>query len=136
VVVGRAGRETGDVRPTFLFDGDCAFCSASARFVERRIPTPAAVIPWQRADLAALGVTREACIEAVQWIGLDGVVLAGPVGIAALLRSSNLFWRPIGWLLGLRPMIVLAWPIYRWVSHNRHRLPGGTPACAVTPYSR
>ena len=119
------------VRPVFLFDGDCAFCSASARFVERRIPTPAQVIPWQRADLAALGVTREQCLEAVQWIGPGGIVLAGPVGIAALLRSSNAFWRPIGWLLGLRPVRVLAWPVYRWVSRNRHRLPGGTPACAV-----
>jgi len=119
------------VRPVFLFDGDCAFCSASARFVERRIPTPARVIPSQRADLAALEVTREACLEAVQWIGPDGTVLAGPVGIAALLRSSNTFWRAIGWLLGLRPVLVLAWPLYRWVSRNRHRLPGGSPACAV-----
>jgi hypothetical protein len=23
--------------------------------------------------------------------------------------------------------------VYRWVSRNRHRLPGGTPACAVPP---
>ena len=119
------------VRPVFLFDGDCAFCSASARFVERRIPTPAQVLPWQRADLAALGVTRQACLDAVQWIDPDGTVSAGPVGIAALLRSSNAFWRPIGWLLGWKPALVIAWPIYRWVSKNRHRLPGGTPACAI-----
>ena len=131
MAAGRPDHKTGDVRPTFLFDGDCAFCSASARFVERRIPTPALVVPWQRADLAALGVTREACLEAVQWIGSDGAVLPGPVAIAALLRSSNVFWRPVGWLLGLRPVLAAAWPIYRWVSRNRHRLPGGTPACAV-----
>jgi predicted DCC family thiol-disulfide oxidoreductase YuxK len=121
------------VRPVFLFDGDCAFCSASARFVERWIPTPARVVPWQHADLAALGVTREACVDAVQWIGPDGTVLAGPVGIGALLCSSNVFWRPIGWLLGLRPVLAVAWPAYRWVSRNRHRLPGGSPACAVGP---
>lgn len=122
--------------PVFLFDGDCAFCSASARFAERRIPTPARVIPWQRADLTALGVTREACLAAVQWIDPHGAVLAGPAGIGALLRSSNAFWRPIGWLLGLRPVLALAWPVYRWVSRHRHRLPGGSPACAIEPPSR
>ncbi|HEX6682790.1 MAG TPA: DUF393 domain-containing protein [Candidatus Limnocylindrales bacterium] len=121
------------VGPVFLFDGDCAFCSASARFVERWIPTPARVIPWQHADLAALGVTRQECLDAVQWIGPDRTVLAGPVAIGALLRSSNAFWRPLGWLLAVPPVRALAWPLYRWVSRHRHQLPGGTPACAVTP---
>jgi len=133
---GRLDHDTGDVRPVFLFDGDCAFCSASARFVERWIPTPALVIPWQHADLAALGVTRQACADAVQWIGSEGIALTGPVAIGALLRSSNLFWRPLGWLLALRPVLALAWPVYGWVSRNRHRLPGGSPACAVDPTSR
>jgi predicted DCC family thiol-disulfide oxidoreductase YuxK len=124
------------VRPVLLYDGDCGFCSASARFVERWIPIPARVMPWQHADLATLGVTREACLEAVQWIGPDRTVRAGPAGIAALLRSSNPFWRPLGYLLGLRPFASLAWPVYRWVARHRHRLPGGTPACAVTLGSR
>jgi hypothetical protein len=29
------------MRHTFVIDGDCAFCSTCARFIERRIPTPA-----------------------------------------------------------------------------------------------
>ena len=40
---------------TFVYDGDCAFCTSCAQFIERRIPTGARVVPWQFADLAALG---------------------------------------------------------------------------------
>jgi predicted DCC family thiol-disulfide oxidoreductase YuxK len=121
------------VSPTFVFDGDCAFCTMCARFVERWVPTPATVVPWQFADLGSLGVSRAAAIEAVQWASPGAPVLAGPDAIAALLRSSNVLWKPIGWLLGLKPVSVMAWPLYRWISRNRHRLPGGTAACAVPP---
>lgn len=123
----------GHVNPTFLFDGDCAFCTMCARFVERWVPTPAKVIPWQFADLAETGVSRQAAIDAVQWVAPGEPVQAGPAAIAALLRSSNAFWRPFGWLLGLKPVKALAWPVYRWVARNRHRLPGGTAACALPP---
>jgi predicted DCC family thiol-disulfide oxidoreductase YuxK len=119
------------VNPTFVFDGDCAFCTTCANFVGRWVPTPARVIAWQHADLAALGVTRAAAIEAVQWVEQGRPVLAGPEAIGALLRASNLFWKPLGWLLALPPVRWAAWPVYRWVARNRHRLPGGTAACAV-----
>jgi predicted DCC family thiol-disulfide oxidoreductase YuxK len=117
---------------TFVYDGDCAFCTTCARFLERRIPTDATVIPWQFADLAALGLTRAQCVEAVQWVPSDGgPSAAGPVAIARLLRTSNPFWRLAGRILDLRPVTALAWPAYRWVARNRHRLPGGTAACAI-----
>jgi predicted DCC family thiol-disulfide oxidoreductase YuxK len=117
--------------PTFVFDGDCAFCSICARFVERRIPTPAAVVPYQFADLTALGLTVEECEEAVQWVGPDGPAAAGPDAIARLLGSSTRGWRVAGALLRAAPVRALAWPAYRWVARNRHRMPGGTEACAV-----
>ncbi|WP_412540432.1 DCC1-like thiol-disulfide oxidoreductase family protein [Longispora sp. K20-0274] len=115
---------------TFVYDGDCAFCSTCARFVERRIPTRARVVPWQRTDLAALGVTSEAAEGAVQWVDARGVA-AGPVAISRLLRDAGGPWRPLGWLLGLRPVLWLAWPAYRWGARNRHRMPGGTAACSL-----
>jgi predicted DCC family thiol-disulfide oxidoreductase YuxK len=124
------------VRPTFVYDGDCAFCSSCARFIDRRIHTPALVEAWQRLDLAALGLTAGDCADAVRWVGEDGAVAAGPVAIARLLQraegpSGRLVWRPAGAVLGTRPMLALAWPAYRWVARNRHRLPGGTAACAL-----
>ena len=127
-------RHNGEVNATFLYDGDCSFCSSCVRFIERYIPTPATITPWQFADLDALGVSEEAASDAVQWVEPGRPVLAGPLAIARLLRTSpRRGWRPAGMVLALRPVTWLAWPVYRWVARNRHRLPGGTAACAIRP---
>ena len=114
-----------------VFDGDCGFCSAVAGFIERRIPTRARVVAWQRLDLGEMGLTRERCVEAVQWVGADGRRGAGPVAIGYLLRDASGAWKPLGWLLLVPPGRWLAWPVYRWIARHRHQLPGGTSACAV-----
>jgi predicted DCC family thiol-disulfide oxidoreductase YuxK len=114
----------------FVFDGDCAFCSACAGYIQRHIPTEAMVMPWQFANLPALGLTPAQCDEAVQWVQ-PGRRAAGPAAIAALLRTSRWYWRLAGRVLRWRPVLALAWPVYRWVSRNRHRLPGGTAICSL-----
>jgi predicted DCC family thiol-disulfide oxidoreductase YuxK len=117
---------------TFVYDGDCAFCTSCAQFAQRRVPTDATIAAWQFTDIGALGLTENQCDEAVQWVDTaGGAPLAGPRAIAALLRSSNRRWRLVGWLLDVRPVRAVAWPAYRWVARNRHRMPGGTAACAV-----
>jgi predicted DCC family thiol-disulfide oxidoreductase YuxK len=131
-----ACQNEGMTRRTFVYDGDCAFCTSCARFVQRRIPTSAGVIPWQFADLDALGLTAAQCEDAVQWVGGDGAAAAGPDAIALLLRDAGGLWALPGRLLGLRPVRALAWPAYRWVARNRHRLPGGTEACALPAAER
>ncbi|NMO50826.1 DUF393 domain-containing protein [Actinoplanes sp. TBRC 11911] len=125
------------MNPVFVFDGDCAFCSSCARFIERRIPTRASVVPWQFTDLAALGLTQEQAETAVQWVDPEhSVIAAGPDGIAALLRDAGKGWRPIGAVLGLRPVRAVAWPAYRWVAKHRHLMPGGTAACSLPQSAR
>ncbi|MCI4064126.1 DUF393 domain-containing protein [Micromonospora sp. R77] len=121
---------------TFVYDGDCAFCSRCAEFIERRIPTGARVVPWQHADLTELGLTEAECEEAVQWVGVDGARASGPDAVAKLLGGSAPLWRVAGTGLGLPPVRALAWPAYRWVARNRHRLPGGTAACALPQEAR
>lgn len=120
-----------DHRATFVYDGDCGFCTSCATFIERRIPTDVHVVPWQVTDLDLLDLTVAECEEAVQWVGPDGSRAAGPDAIARLLGTSNRFWRAAGRVLRLRPVLAVAWPVYRWVARNRHRMPGGTPACAL-----
>jgi predicted DCC family thiol-disulfide oxidoreductase YuxK len=123
-------------RPTFVYDGDCAFCTTCAQFIERRIPSRATVIPWQFADLAALGLTREQCEQSVQWVGVDGTIAAGPDAIALLLRDAGRLWGFAGGALQLGPTRAVAWPAYRWVALHRDRMPGGTPACALPQATR
>jgi len=117
--------------PVFLYDGDCAFCSSCVRLIQRRIPTHARIVAWQFADLDTLGVDPDSASAAVQWIDHRGVA-AGPEAIARLLSEAGSYWRPLGVILGTRPFLWIAWPVYRWVARNRHRLPGGTPACSVS----
>ncbi|MBX7269275.1 DUF393 domain-containing protein [Micromonospora sp. Llam7] len=121
---------------TFVYDGDCAFCTRCAEFIERRIPTGARVVPWQFADLGRLGLTEAECEEAVQWVGSDGSRAAGPDAIAALLASSGRLWRAAGAGLRIPPVRAAAWPAYRWVARNRHRMPGGTAACSLPRETR
>ncbi|MER7166126.1 DUF393 domain-containing protein [Micromonospora sp. NPDC000207] len=116
---------------TFVYDGDCAFCTRCAEFVGRHIPGSFTVLPWQFADLTELGLGAAECSESVWWVGVDGTRAAGPDAIARLLGASSAHWRAAGAVLRLPPVRALAWPVYRWVARNRHRMPGGTAACAV-----
>jgi len=130
--VGHASERLGTDHPVFLYDGDCAFCTSCARFIDRRIPTSAAVTPWQFADLDALGVTQGEAESSVQWIDLRPGRprrAAGPAAIAQLLVDAGSYWGSLGWLLDRRPVRWIAGPVYRLIARNRHRLPGGTAAC-------
>lgn len=121
---------------TFVYDGDCGFCTRCAEFAQRRVPTSATITPWQAVDLRTLGLTEAECDRAVQWVEPGRAPLAGPDAIAALLRSSHRRWRAVGRLLGFRPVRALARPTYRWVAAHRHRMPGGTAACALPSAQR
>ncbi|THV38539.1 thiol-disulfide oxidoreductase DCC family protein [Glycomyces buryatensis] len=122
-------------KPVFLYDGDCAFCSTSAEFIERRVRNDADVKPWQWMDLDALGVTQQDAEDAVMWIE-PGFVKSGPDAIAVLLRRAQWYWKPLGWIASLKPVSWAAWPVYRLIARNRHRLPGGTPACSLPQAER
>ncbi len=114
-----------------VFDGDCAFCTSCARLLERMGPE-AEIVAWQLTDLDALGITAEQAAEAVRWIDLDGTVRAGHEAIAAALSTAGMPWRIAGRTLQLPLVSPLAAVGYRLISRNRHRLPGGTPACSAS----
>jgi predicted DCC family thiol-disulfide oxidoreductase YuxK len=111
-----------------VFDGDCAFCTSSVRVLER-IGPDAEIVAWQLADLAELGVTEQQAAAALQWVEVDGTVRSGHEAIAAALGTAGRSWKIAGRILLLPGISSLAARIYRLVAENRHRLPGGTPAC-------
>ena len=123
-------------RPVLVFDGDCGFCTTTARLLQRLVERGGkdfAVAPWQELDLAALGLTAQSCLAAAQWVGRDGTVSAGHLSIAAALRAGRPVWRPVGVLLTLPGISPLAARAYQWVADHRYALPGGTPACGLPP---
>ena len=120
-----------------VFDGDCGFCTTSASWVARRLEREASpdarLVPWQRADVEALGSTTERAQREVLWVEVDGTVLGGADAVAAWLRYAGGSAAALGRLLGRPGVRHLARLGYRLIAANRQWLPGGTPACALPP---
>jgi predicted DCC family thiol-disulfide oxidoreductase YuxK len=116
---------------TLVFDGDCGFCTRSVALMPKSIRRTTTVVPYQRADLAALGLTEAECAEAVQWVADDGTHASGSVACARALQAGSPLLRIAGTLLLIPPLSWLSAALYRLVAANRMHLPGGTPACAL-----
>jgi len=117
--------------PVLLFDGDCSFCTSCANWARRHIRHLDTMVPYQFADLPALGVTPEQCEQAVQWVGIDHRVLSAHLAVAQTLIDAGKGWAVIGRAMRLPGLRQLCGAVYRWVARNRSRLPGGTPACSI-----
>ncbi|WP_419848914.1 thiol-disulfide oxidoreductase DCC family protein [Candidatus Poriferisocius sp.] len=111
-----------------VYDGDCGFCTATARWVERRLSNDCRVIPSQQADLDALGLTDEAVTRSAWWICPDGTRWDDHRSIAGALGAMGGPWPAVGRLMTLGPINPLARGVYRLVANNRYRIrwPGAT----------
>ena len=116
--------------PTLIYDGDCAFCERCSQVVRRRLPG-VAVIAWQHAELAEIGLTPEAAAAAVQFVDTSGRTAAGHLAIAELLIQGGGAMRWAGRFLRLPGVRAIARRAYAFVAAHRHRLPGGTAACTL-----
>ena len=123
-------------RPLLVFDGDCAFCTRSVRFVERRTRRRPTIVAWQSVDLDELGLPQAACEEAVQWIGSDGERAAAHVAVARTLVHGGKGWAVLGRIIMLPGVRWVAGAVYRWIARNRHRMPGGTAQCNLPAAER
>ncbi|GGX98250.1 hypothetical protein GCM10010324_50790 [Streptomyces hiroshimensis] len=114
-----------------VYDGDCGFCTTSVRCAETYVRPRCDVVAWQFADLDALGVTQERAEHELLWIAPGGTVYGGAQAVAKLLLSARGGWAVAGAVLTLPPVRWAAHGLYRLIADNRHRLPGGTAACAL-----
>jgi predicted DCC family thiol-disulfide oxidoreductase YuxK len=114
-----------------VFDGDCAFCSTWMNRLERTLPRFPRSTPHQWADLDALGLTSDD-VTRYAWYITPTRQYAGHLAFSALLRAQPaVALRFAGQLLATPPFSWAAALGYRLISANRHRLPGGTPACRL-----
>jgi predicted DCC family thiol-disulfide oxidoreductase YuxK len=122
--------------PILVFDGDCAFCTLSARWVERKWPPGTARLVPSRslseAELESFGLTRDDVQRAAWWISA-GRRDPGHLAIARALAARGGVWGLLGRALLVPPLRWLGAPTYALVARNRHRLPGGTASCRVGP---
>jgi len=111
-----------------VYDGDCGFCSRCVSWASRR--SDVRFEPFQRADLAAYGITDGAAATAVHCVGADGRVTRGAAAVAAVLRQCGRGWPLLAILMRLPVIRNIAEVGYGLVARNRHRLPGPA-ACSI-----
>src|SRR5690348_17172321 len=120
-----------------IFDGDCAFCTLTATWFAERLrrgdDTDADVVPWQFTDLAAIGTSPARAQREVLWLSADGGLYGGGEAFSRWLRHTGGAWGAMGRFMALPLIRQLAAAVYRLVARNRHRMPGGSPACALPP---
>ena len=116
---------------TLIFDGDCAFCTSSVNFIVKHAKTKFEAIPFQWANLSEFGLTLEQTTKRVYLI-VDGKKFAGAQAVAKLMRlEPNWIYKILGGIAVVPPFRWVAALLYALVAANRHRLPGGTPACKL-----
>ncbi len=116
---------------TLVYDGDCGFCTTSAKWIERRLGDDVRVEMWQALDLESMGLTNDDVTTAAYFVDPDGTLHRGHAGIGRALEHMALPFRPLGWLMQRPPIGWIAAPIYRLVAKYRYRLPGATVACRI-----
>ncbi|MFD0774857.1 hypothetical protein ACFQZ2_13035, partial [Streptomonospora algeriensis] len=68
--------------PVLVFDGDCGFCTSSARLARRFVEPRLRTVPWQVADLSSAARARaqeevlllDAAVERL-WGGIDAIAV-------------------------------------------------------------
>jgi predicted DCC family thiol-disulfide oxidoreductase YuxK len=96
-------------RLTLLYDGECGFCTRSARWVERRDQRGRiSARPNQEEGLIeSLGLTREEVDRASWAVESGGAKFEGAAGINRVLRELGGGWAVLGSLYRV--------PLVRWV---------------------
>lgn len=120
------------MRPLLIFDGDCGFCTSAARWAARGWSGPEEAVAWQalgEGRLRQLGLDDGQAARKVWWVEAPGPPVGGHRAIGRALRAAR-GWRHVAGTVVLTPPVSwLAAAGYHLVARNRHRLPGGTPAC-------
>lgn len=121
-----------DIRlPVLLYDGDCGFCTRTITTLLAAPRRSVNVRMWQETDLELFGTDESRATREMLWVRRDGRVTGGAMAFADLFRHLGGPWRVPDVLLRTPPTRWIAAGVYRVIAHNRHRMPGGTAACAV-----
>lgn len=106
-----------------FFDGDCTFCTKSAR-LGQRLHLKCEFTPLQCVDPASIGIDPTRAQQEVPFRDGHGTILYGHEAIGAALRTGSPFWCTLGHVITLGPMNRLSAQVYRVVSRHRSQLPG------------
>lgn len=121
------------LEPVILFDGRCAFCERSVRFIATRdngyFKFGASQNPEGRALLARFGTTREASRSLI--LIEDGTLYLRSTAVLRVTRHLRAPWNFFSvFLIVPRPIRDV---VYSIVAAVRHRIAGTSNACEIPP---
>ena len=119
------------MEPVLVYDGACPMCTSAVERA-RAIAPGVRTVPYQSADLAALGLTAEQCARAVQWVDADGVS-EGADAVQAVLRSGRRPWALLGAAMSAPGLRALSRHGYEFVARRRRRFSFARLAPALEP---
>ena len=117
-----------------LFDGTCAFCEGSVRFIAARDPNAyfrfgASQTPKAATLLQRFGTTRDAARSII--LIENGQVYLRSTAVLRIAKRLSYPWRLAGLLLAVPRPVRDA--VYRVVSAIRQRIAGTSNACEIPP---
>jgi len=115
-----------------VYDGDCGFCTRSAAWLAAHATERLRVVPYQRLDLEALGLSVPEVRRYAWWLA-GGRRERGHHAIAHALLACRTPWPRVGRLILTPPLSWLGGPVYRLIARYRGRLPGATAQCKMPP---
>ena len=128
--------------PLLVYDGDCAFCARSVRFIlrfDRRRTVRFAARDGAHGTAVRARHPALAAVDSLLWVegrGMNEVVRTHSDAALAAARYLGGIWAVLAALGGVVPRPVRD-AVYRAIARNRHRLGGGAAACVVfTPEER
>lgn len=110
-----------------VYDADCGFCTRSAHWLDE------APVAWHTLDLSSVGATQGQADANAGWLVDGRITHLGAPAIGAALRAKGGTARLLGWAMTVPGIRGLAGIVYPRIAANRHRMPGGTAACRITP---
>lgn len=131
-LVGIEGDERGDYG-RLLYDADCAFCQSSLRRLRRVVPSFPPATAWWSVDIGEWGLVRQDCEARIYWVEPAHPPVGGAMAFASALAASRGLGPAAASILRLPVVRTVAEWTYRVVARYRHRLPGATSSCAVSP---
>lgn len=114
-----------------IYDGDCGFCTQSARYVEARLQPGQRIAPWQQLDLDLFSLSESDVTTAAYWIEPDLTAHRGADGMIRAATQTSGVLRMAGRVLSVPPFRQVARLVYPVISKYRHKLPGATDACRL-----
>lgn len=118
-------------KSTLVYDGDCGFCTRSAKWILARSRS-IEIVRWQAIkDLSSLGLTVQDVQTRAYFVRQNAIVAEGPIAIAESLRLCSKPWTYLGAFIKLPVVRFAAQLVYRTIARNRHKMPGSTDSCEI-----